>query len=211
MTIHEPMTFATDLILSVATCGFGVRLWRKHGGRALRLWAAGFVASACGALAGGLYHALGPEGGELLRFCLWKGTVYAIGLAGLLLVLGAGEAVLGRRGQYWLLRVALLKFGVYAVWMAQHDAFVYVIYDYAPALVAVLVLQGVSYWQERAPAARWIAAGVLLSFVAAAIQALRIAPHPNFNHNDLYHVVQLLAFWFLYQGGLRLRDPGAAV
>jgi hypothetical protein len=42
--------------------------------------------------------------------------------------------------------------------------------------------------------------------VAALIQVLRIAPHPQFNHNDLFHVVQTGALYLLYRGGLLMRD-----
>jgi len=91
-------------------------------------------------------------------------------------------------------------------WMAVHDEFRYVIYDYAPALVIILGLQIWCWLQFRSPAAPWIAAGILVSVLAAVIQAARLAPHPQFNHNDLYHVVQMAAFVLLYRGGRLLRD-----
>ena len=53
---------------------------------------------------------------------------------------------------------------------------------------------------------RPVGAGVLLSVVAAAFQHGGFDLHRYFNHNDLYHVVQLGAFLLLYKGGLRMRD-----
>ena len=94
---------------------------------------------------------------------------------------------------------------VYAAWMTVHDEFLYVIIDYAPALVAVLVLF-VPGLVRRECASAWVVAGILVSFAAAAVQAARLAPHPMFNHNDLYHVIQMAAFWLLYRGGVLLRD-----
>lgn len=209
MAVYEPMTFATDLLLAGATGWFGLRLLR-HGRLeriySVRLWGAGFMASGTGALSGGIYHALGPEAPLLLKYWLWKVTVYAIGGAGLLLVLGAVRSVLSGRSRRWLTVAVEIKFGIYALWMTTHDAFRYVIYDYAPSLVLILILYLVSYAGHRNPAAQWIAGGIVLSFVAAVIQLLRIAPHPHFNHNDLYHVVQLGAFWLLWQGGMLMQD-----
>jgi hypothetical protein len=45
---------------------------------------------------------------------------------------------------------------------------------------------------------------VALSMVAGALQHFRVAPHRHFNHNDLYHVVQLAAVVLFYRGGLLL-------
>jgi hypothetical protein len=46
-------------------------------------------------------------------------------------------------------------------------------------------------------------AGVVLSLVAAAVQQSGVAIHRNFNHNDLYHVVQAVALWLLYLAARR--------
>jgi peptidoglycan/LPS O-acetylase OafA/YrhL len=55
-------------------------------------------------------------------------------------------------------------------------------------------------------ASRWILAGVAVSALAAMVQYFGIAPHPHFNHNDLYHVVQITAMALFYGGGKLLRD-----
>jgi len=91
------------------------------------------------------------------------------------------------------------------VWMSTHDDFIFVIADYGSALVLILVLAWTSSAAGLGAAARWITAGVAVSVVAAAIQALKLAPHPQFNHNDLFHVVQMGALYLLYRGGLLLR------
>ena len=51
-----------------------------------------------------------------------------------------------------------------------------------------------------------ILAGVAVSLIAAGIQAGRLALHPHFNHNDLYHVVQIAAMLLYYAGAKRMRD-----
>ncbi len=107
-----------------------------------------------------------------------------------------------------MLTLAAGKFLLYAGWMATHDAFRFVIYDYGLAMLAVLLLQLPGLLRRR-PAAGWIAAGILVSFAAAAVQALRLAPHPSFNHNDLYHIIQIGAFYLLYRGGRLLQDAPA--
>jgi hypothetical protein len=41
---------------------------------------------------------------------------------------------------------------------------------------------------------------VAVSVAAAGVQAMHLAPHPGFNHNDLYHVMQIAAMWLFYRG-----------
>ena len=48
--------------------------------------------------------------------------------------------------------------------------------------------------------------GESLSAVKAAVQASGFALHRHFNHNDLYHVIQMGGFYLLFRGGLLVRD-----
>jgi hypothetical protein len=47
---------------------------------------------------------------------------------------------------------------------------------------------------------------VALAVVGAGVQASGFALHRHFNHNDLFHVIQLAATVLFYRGALRLRD-----
>jgi hypothetical protein len=58
----------------------------------------------------------------------------------------------------------------------------------------------------RVDAAGWIVAGVLVSLVAGLLQARRVGWHRHFNHNDLFHVIQMIAVYLLYRGGTLLVD-----
>jgi len=50
----------------------------------------------------------------------------------------------------------------------------------------------------------WIWAGLIVSAAGFAIQKGGWDIDPNFNHNDLYHIIQIAGFWFLYEGAKRL-------
>lgn len=209
MRISEPMTLLTDYLLAGLVFYFGLRLlahWRRVGEPSGYWWAIGFFASAVAAFAGGTYHGFLPYLAPLAAFLLWKSTVFAIGLAALFLFAGAVMATLAGSPRKILLTLAGLKFFVYSIWMTAHDDFRYVIYDYAPALVGICLLAAYAALARRAPFACWLIGGVLVSFAAAGIQMSGLALHAHFNHNDLYHVVQMGAFWLFYRGGLLLRD-----
>lgn len=206
MTVHEPMTVLTDLLLT-GWCGYlGGRLLIRARDRAPRWWGVAFCASAVAALSGGLWHGLAPQLAAPLAALLWSLTLWAIGVASAGFLVAAAHATLPPRPARWLILVAGGKLLFYLFWSAGRDDFLPALLDYAPTLLLVLLLFAWRYRSERAAAAPWVGAGILTAFLAAAVQAARLAPHPSFNHNDLYHLLQLLAFWLLYRGGLRLRD-----
>lgn len=198
--ITEPVTLLTDYLLAAFTLALGVRLWRINRAFAARCWASALIATAFAALAGGTFHGFIRMLSPLAAASLWKITVYLIGIAALLLGCGAILSTTRELVQRALLALIVLKFVVYAAWMARHDDFRYVIYDYAPSMVLVALLFALGY-RANAPASRWVLAGIAISFAAAAIQASGFALHRHFNHNDLYHVIQMVAMYALYRGG----------
>jgi hypothetical protein len=204
LKIFEPTTVFTDYILAAETFVLGTLLLRENSAlqqSSIRLLAFAFITTGIAALSGGTAHALGTTSGPI-----WKVTVYAIGVTSLLM-LGAGvfSSITGM-SRTILLTLAVAQFLMYAVWMAGHDDFKYVIYDYAPAMVVVLLLQASQLFLHGSAAAPWIIGGILVSFGAAAIQQSGFTLHRNFNHNDLYHVIQMGAMLLLYRGGSLLRD-----
>lgn len=212
MTIAEPMTMLTDFLLAAACGGFSFALMRRaHGLRAIRLWALAFAAMGLAALAGGIYHGFQMHLDRVVLTILWKITVYAIGAGGFCMLAASILVSLRQPLQRWALGAALLKLTVYAVWMLNHDEFRYVIYDYAPSLFGVLILHMLML-PKHAPGAGWIISGALMTYAAAAIQLLGVGWSESFNHNDLYHVVQLVAFSALYLGARSAGEgPGAVV
>lgn len=205
MLLAEPMTVATDWLLALVVSVWALRLWRRPQASA-RWWAAAFAASAVAALVGGAAHGFAPYLSPLAKQLIWKITVLSVGLASFCMLLGAGRASLRAQHWRWLLTAALLKFCGYAAWMLGHDAFIYVIYDYGSAMLMVLAMQLYRQLRFADPAARWVIAGILLSFAGAAVQASRLKLHVHFNHNDLYHLIQIGAFYLLWQGGMRFID-----
>ena len=185
MNIHEPVTLATDYLLTLAAAVFAARLWRTN-----RLWALAFLFTAAGSFFGGTYHGFAPVIAPVVAAALWKATIYSIGLASFFLLAGCGRA---------LVVFGLIKFIVYASWMITHDDFTWVIADYGlTMLIVAIVVRN-----------RWVIASIVVSVIGALVQQSRFALHEHFNHNDLYHVIQLLALWLLYRGG-KLMNPSTA-
>jgi hypothetical protein len=209
MPITEPTTMLTDYVLAALCWVLAWRLFAlggKHGRVSTRLWAAALAATGFAALAGGTSHGFALLIGKTTHAALWKATVYAIGLASLFLVAAAAWASLTGYLRRGLRTLAALKFIIYAAWMTSHDEFRYVVYDYVPAMVAVLLLQAWAGYRYHAASAKWIIAGVVVSFLGAGIQQSGFTLDRHFNHNDLYHVIQMGAVVLFYRGGRWLED-----
>ena len=205
----EPATVLTDYLLGAVLLVLAwraLRLDRRDPQAARRLWAWGFVTLALSALAGGTWHGFSGRMGAGPAAALWKGTVYLVGLTDLFMLWGSVMAALGGRVRRFVVAAAVAKFLVYSAFMIGHDEFRYVVYDYVPSMATILLIHAVPGSLRDDPGARSILAGIVLSFVAALVQLARLAPHPHFNHNDLYHVIQIAASCVLYRGVIRLRD-----
>ena len=209
MIFTEPATLLTDYALGVLTAVLGVRLVRRGGAlrqTAVTLWGTSFLVTSVGAICGGTYHGFTSQLGAWGSAALWKTSVYAIGLGSVLLVFATLVATISPPLRFWLLAVALVKAVFYAAWMTTHDDFKYVIYAYVSDMLAVLLLHGWRGLREKEKDARWIVAGMGVSFLGAAVQQSGGGLHRHFNHNDLYHTIQALGFVFLHKGGCFLRD-----
>ena len=198
MNLAEPMTLATDYVLAALGVWFGVRLHRRAGpGDPRRFWAGAFWAMALAAFLGGTSHGFAPFLGDLANAALWRATMVAIGAAAVLLLYASLLRVSEARFWKWLL---VADFALYSLWVCFiDDDFFYAIVEYGGAMLVVLVIYLVLAVRLH-PGAVWIIAGIAVSFIGAGIQQAGIAPHRHFNHNDLYHVVQMVGLGLLYKG-----------
>lgn len=152
------------------------------------------------ALLGAAYHGLPPHGLPRVRAALWKGVGVATGAAGaLLLVAGILASSTSGWRRVWV-AVALLKSVVLGINTWRRNDFRYIIYDYGSSLLALLALQ----WWRPGPASPSMRRGIVLSFLAAAIQQMELGLHPRFDHNAVYHLVQMAALHCFDRGARRV-------
>jgi hypothetical protein len=207
--ITEPMTMITDYVMGALAFVLAMRLvGDSTAGRQLsgRLWAAAFVMTAAAAFVGGTYHGFVQWMPGSAGRAMWKATLLATGLGSACLLAAAVVAAVAGPLRTALAGVVIAKLAFYMWTIAAKDSFTLVIADYGTALVAVVLAAWVIRPSGVTPATWWITAGVAVAVVAGVIQWARLAPHVHFNHNDLFHVVQMASLYLLYRGGLLLRD-----
>ena len=190
--MNEPMTVLTDYLLGGIAAWLALLLFRSAQ-TSRRLWALAFAALAAAAFLGGTWH------GFLQSNLLWKATTLSAGLASFGMVAGSSYAVFSGQLRAFILTAALAKLVVYSAWMLSHDAFLYVVIDTGIAFIVVAALH---VWKWNGP----ILAGVAVSIAGALVQASGFRLHEHFNHNDLYHVIQIAALVLLYRGAKRLQS-----
>ena len=186
--MSEPTTVLTDYALAALCAVLGWKLVRHS-----RFWALAFLALALAALLGGTWH------GFWQTDLLWKATTLSVGVASFGMVAGSALAVSGTPLSRVLIAFALLKLTAYTAWMLFHDAFVWVIVDTVSALLLVGALH---LWHLNG----WMLAAVGLSIAAGLAQASGISLHARFNHNDLYHVLQMGAMLLFFRGVKRYAE-----
>lgn len=211
MAISEPTTLVTDYLLGTLAEVCAVLLLKQNGTlrqQSVRLWALALVATAMASYLGGTYHGFQSALDPSVAAALWKATTISMGVASFFLLSAAFSSAFAREDRGWLIAAAALKVAIYVVWMLSHDEFRYVIYDYGSTLAVLLLLIITGRTVGSSGHRAYIAAGILVSIAAAAVQQSGIRLHRHFNHNDLMHIVQMGGVWLLYKGGARLRDKG---
>jgi hypothetical protein len=205
--VTEPAVTLTDYALALECALFAVLLHRREASAdGMRAWFVLFFAAASAApLFGGTVHGFFLDERSLGHAILWPSALVAIGVGALAgWVLGARIAFSGPAVR-WITRLAfaqLVLFAVVVLFVVQ--GFWVAVVDYLPAAVFLLIALGLAYRRDRRPGPGIAAVGLALTFVAAALQQLRVSIHPVFNHNALYHVVQGVGLLLIFLGARRL-------
>lgn len=208
MRISEPTTMLTDYLLGALTLTWAIQLFRQYSmdrQQTRLLWACGFVATALAAFLGGTFHGLRLHLSAPASAVLWNATLYSVGIASATMISAVVFACAPVRWRRALLVAVGIKFLLFAVFVSIQPKFRTAMLDYALAMFIILVVQLHAWLSRRDDAASWILGGLVVGIIGSLIQHAGIGFHAHFNHNDLFHVVQMISFYLLYRGGRMLR------
>lgn len=173
--------------------------------RALWFWMLGFISCGIGAFGGGISHGFKEFIGDSGVSLSWTLCVYCFGLTTLLNLCGTIFAHASIKWQFPLLTIACLEFLFYSCWMMFHDSFFYVMLNYSSGAIAIIVFE-LREW-KNCTSGSYIIAGIVLTFFAGALQQSGFGFHEHFNHNDIYHIIQMFSMVLLYLGVRRYKFP----
>ena len=98
------------------------------------------------------------------------------------------------------------KLLVYLVSVARRPQFRLAAADHVATLAVLLAAALFTVARWHAPGMGWLVAGVGVSLIGVLVQGRHVAIHRHFNHNDLYHVIQMVALYLFFRGGVLLVD-----
>jgi hypothetical protein len=213
MTLLKPDVTLTDFGLAVE-CAF-MAAWlhsRAPAGSPLRGWfVTFFAASSIGALLGGIAHGFLPDIQSTIYRVIWSATLLAIGIAALSSWAIGARLLFSEAAAKQVLVLAALLFAVYvAAVLGLSQSFAVAIIYYAPAVAFLLVSFVLTYL--RRPRTYLVAgiAGLVLSFMAAAIQQTKTdIVSLGLSHNGLYHLVQAAALLLIFLAARGLMQEAA--
>jgi hypothetical protein len=198
----EPAVTLTDYAIAIECAVFVYALARLDAREMeLRFWFIVFFASIGIASAlGGTVHGFFLPPTSPGRAILWPATILSI------LVTSAAAWTIGavlhldKRGATLIRRFALAQLAIFSlVVLFVTSKFYVAILAYLPSTLFLLYALVASYRRQPKKPVRWGIIGLGLTLAGAAVQQLRIGIHPlHFNHNALYHVIQMLAFWMIF-------------
>jgi len=200
----ELTTAATDVALGVSAIGCASHLlrFRENDRWKVRLWCWVFGMLAVAALLGAVAH--GFVWSARLWDLLWQPIFLLLGLTVALFVVGAIYDWLGlEAARRTVPSMVFLAVAFFVITRLVSGSFlVFVLYE-AVAMLFALVVYGVLAARKATRGMSLMLLGVGLNIVAAAIQATQAVTFTliwPFDHNGVFHLVQMVALVVLFAG-----------
>lgn len=202
--IYEPTTAITDYIIFLLGVFFGWSTLAIQDSQFHQLWGASFISIGIGAFFGGTSHGFGPKMKEIYRKIIWRFTLIFIGISGLLIAMSSSVFFMTEKGENALFIIAGILLITYYLKIRKQDSFRSAVTFYMPLLGVSLVGFPMAFYFQDITGALSITIGLIVCIAGSLIQKMKISIHEKFNHNDLFHVIQMLGMFLMYRGGLEI-------
>lgn len=200
--VAEPATVATDYLIAAACGYFALSLAAAN---VPVEWTLGFALGGASALLGGTVHGFPDFAGNRTHDALWWLTLFLFGASAAAFGAGAVSVAGPDLPRLAVRLAAVTTLGIYAVAVLHKPDFGTAGRLAVLMLVTFALMAGALFLRGSTRPALFALACVILNAGGVVIQMRGLAPHPRFNHNDLFHVFQLAALWCLF---LAVRDVG---
>ena len=202
--LYEPTTAITDYIIFILGIIFGGLTISIQNSQFHQLWGASFISIGIGAFFGGTSHGFGPKMKGIYRKVLWRITIIFIGISGIFMAMSSSLFFITENGKYALFITAGVLLILYFLKIRKQDSFRSAVTFYMPLLGVTLVGFSMAFYFQNITGALFITIGLIVCITGSLTQLLKISLHEKFNHNDLFHVIQMLGMFLMYRGGLEI-------
>jgi hypothetical protein len=202
--ITELTTAATDALIAIVALGCISVLRRGHSKYRQRvaLWSWVFGLLAFSSMLGAFVHGLDLS--STVQSWLWRPLFLSLGLVVAMFVIGAVFDLKGQNAaRAWLVPMLVLAMVFFTVTQIGSGNFrIFIVYE-AVAMLGALGIYLFLARKRRLAGAGTVAAGILLNIVAATIQAtgtITVTIMVPFDHNGVFHLIQIVALIVLTRG-----------
>jgi hypothetical protein len=200
VSIHEPMTVLTDLLIAVLAIAIYFQLKNKADA-ITRNWSYFFLFMGISTVIGSCSHAFFAvhEGWYYKSFWLPMQVIngFAIYYAQQATFISALQVSANRMKWKWSYVIQLVVF-ILALFYVQK--YIVSIIENAIGLIPIMIL----HYQYQRPFAKMIANGIAISFITAFVNLCKLSLHAYFNYNDIAHVFIMISLYVMYKG-VRMR------
>jgi hypothetical protein len=204
VSIHEPMTVLTDLLIAALAITFYFQLKNKRD-VITRNWSYFFLFLGLSTFLGACSHAFFAvhDGWHYKSFWLPMQAVNGIAVycAQQATFSSALESSTNKIKWKWSYVIQLV---VFIVVLFRVQKYIVTIIENAIGLIPIMVL----HYQYKRSFAKVIAHGIAISFITAFVNLSKLSLHAYFNYNDIAHVFIMISLYVMYKG-VRLRTISA--
>ena len=134
---------------------------------------------------------------------IWPCIFFSLGIVVACFVLGAIHELWGQRASQRLIPVMALIVITYTLISIFGDGgfIIFIIYEAIGMLLALSIYLYI-YAQRQHPNALWMIIGILITIIAAVVQAMgkhQITIIWPFDHNGIFHLIQIVGMAFLFK------------
>jgi hypothetical protein len=209
----EPVVALTDFLVALECGLLGVWMARERPAGGAWAWLLLFGSAGLAALMGGISHGFFPENTRGLGLVVWQATLAALGLTAVALWTIAGSLLGDRALERTVARIAAAAYLPYlgTVAFVSQD-FRVAIAAYLPAIVVLAAALAARVARGGGSGAALALAGVAVTVLSTMAQQAEVGLHPTyFDHNALYHVLEMAALGLFFVGGRRLLGRAEAI
>ena len=198
---YSPTTTITNYMMGCIGLYLGWQTLQIQGSLFHILWSCSFFSLSLGAFLGGSHYVFGPRLPDYITKVIRILTLIFVGITGLFLAGSAATFYINETGKFGLMLGSAILVIKYVLGLIKNDTFHHAIKFYVTLIILALIGFIPAFFSLGYTGALQIVIGLLVNLSAAGVQASGLTLHKHFNHNDLFHVIQVLGMILIYRGG----------
>jgi hypothetical protein len=105
----------------------------------------------------------------------------------------------------WLIVFTIFAF---TIWINFNPDLINTVKLYLPSALFIIGVMTYGWLWKGDHGAMWVALGFMVTIGGASFTITKFGFHKHFNHNDIFHVIQISGMYFIYRGIMMITNYG---